>query len=62
MLKNQEDAYCMETNSLQDVSTAGREPVFVFYFLDIKSDKIKNHPLSVYSFDMNCSCICLIVC
>lgn len=31
VLKNQEDAYCMETNSLQDVSTAGREPVFVFF-------------------------------
>lgn len=34
------------------------------YFLDIKSDKIKNHPLSAYSFDMNCSCIlsnCLLI-
>lgn len=57
VLKNQEDAYCMETNSLQDVSTAGTEPVILF-----KSDKIKNHPLSAYSFDMDCSCICLIVC
>lgn len=31
VLKNQEDAYCMETNSLQDVSTSGREPVFLLF-------------------------------
>lgn len=33
-----------------------------FYSSDLKSDKMKNQPLSAYSFDMDCLCICLIVC